>query len=125
MRKYNFECALVMWLQGVNIGRKDWNEQALGCHWEYLEEEDKLANDYIIFEIDEDEFELEHDSNDYEYSQEELKLIEKWDKELDEELNQWKEEELERIKKEFLEEQERLWNKYTQEIIREIYGEDF
>ena len=66
MRKYNFENAMEMWLRGFDIGREGWNEQALGCYWNELTEEDKLANDYIVFETDEDEFELEHDPNDWE-----------------------------------------------------------
>ena len=159
MVKYNFESAMVLWLQGENIGREGWDDQALACHWDWLTDEDKLAEDYIIFKFDENEFELIHDPNDYEYSEEELGLLkeelglleeesrlleeesrllkeelgllELWDKELEEGFKQWKEEKelkkknLEELKKEFLENQIKLWDRYTNEIIKTIYGEEF
>lgn len=61
MKYYDYENALIMWLQGFDIGRTIWNvdEAPLEKFWETLDEEDLLADDYIIY-AEEEENELEY-----------------------------------------------------------------
>lgn len=71
MRYYDYENAMQMWLRGTDIGRGIWNtdEAPLEVFWETLDEEDLLADDYIIYTDEVDE-ELEYLRNE----NEELKL---------------------------------------------------
>ena len=71
MRYYDYENAMQMWLRGTDIGRTIWNtdEVSLEKFWETLDEEDLLADDYIIYAEEENE-ELEYLRNE----NEELKL---------------------------------------------------
>lgn len=71
MRYYDYENAMQMWLRGTDIGRASWNidEVSLEVFWENLDEEDLLADDYIIY-TDEVNEELEYLRNE----NEELKL---------------------------------------------------
>ena len=71
MRYYDYENAMQMWLRGADIGRTAWNidEVSLEVFWENLDEEDLLADDYIIY-TDEVNEELEYLRNE----NEELKL---------------------------------------------------
>ena len=71
MRYYDYENALIMWLQNYDIGRTVWNidEVPLETFWGTLDEEDLLADDYIIY-ADEENEELEYLRNE----NEELKL---------------------------------------------------
>lgn len=67
MRYYDYENAMQMWLRGTDIGRAVWNidEVSLEVFWENLDEEDLLADDYIIY-TDEVNEELEYLRNENE-----------------------------------------------------------
>ena len=71
MRYYDYENAMQLWLRGADIGRTAWNidEVSLEVFWENLDQEDLLADDYIIY-TDEVNEELEYLRNE----NEELKL---------------------------------------------------
>lgn len=71
MRYYDYENALIMWLQNYDIGRAIWNidEVPLETFWETLDKEDEVADDYIIYAEEENE-KLEYLRNE----NEELKL---------------------------------------------------
>ena len=70
MRYYDYENAMQMWLQNFEIGRASWNidEVSLEVFWENLDEEDLLADDYIIYAEENEELEYLRNEN------EELKL---------------------------------------------------
>jgi hypothetical protein len=65
MRYYDYENALIMWLQNYEIGRASWNidEVSLETFWENLDEEDEVADDYIIYAEEENELEYLKDKN--------------------------------------------------------------
>jgi hypothetical protein len=65
MRYYDYENALIMWLQNYEIGRASWNidEVPLETFWENLDEEDEVADDYIIYAEEENELEYLKDKN--------------------------------------------------------------
>jgi len=67
MRYYDYENAMQLWLRGADIGRTAWNidEVSLEVFWENLDEEDLLADDYIIY-TDEVNEELEYLRNENE-----------------------------------------------------------
>lgn len=72
MRYYDYENAMQLWLRGVDVGRAIWNidEVPLETFWETLDEEDEVADDYIIYAEEEENEELEYLRNE----NEELKL---------------------------------------------------
>lgn len=65
MRYYDYENAMQMWLRGTDIGRATWNidEVSLETFWGTLDEEDLLADDYIIYAEEENELEYLKDKN--------------------------------------------------------------
>lgn len=65
MRYYDYENAMQMWLRGTDIGRITWNidEVPLETFWENLDEEDEVADDYIIYAEEENELEYLKDKN--------------------------------------------------------------
>ena len=65
MRYYDYENAMQMWLRGTDIGRATWNidEVSLETFWENLDEEDEVADDYIIYAEEENELEYLKDKN--------------------------------------------------------------
>jgi hypothetical protein len=65
MRYYDYENAMQMWLRGTDIGRATWNidEVPLETFWENLDEEDEVADDYIIYAEEENELEYLKDKN--------------------------------------------------------------
>lgn len=65
MRYYDYENAMQMWLRGTDIGRIAWNidEVPLETFWENLDEEDEVADDYIIYAEEENELEYLKDKN--------------------------------------------------------------
>lgn len=65
MRYYDYENAMQLWLRGADIGRIAWNidEVPLETFWENLDEEDEVADDYIIYAEEENELEYLKDKN--------------------------------------------------------------
>lgn len=65
MRYYDYENAMQLWLRGTDIGRAIWNidEVSLETFWENLDEEDEVADDFIIYTDEENELEYLKDKN--------------------------------------------------------------
>lgn len=65
MRYYDYESAMQLWLRGTDIGRASWNidEVSLETFWENLDEEDEVADDFIIYADEENELEYLKDKN--------------------------------------------------------------
>ena len=65
MRYYDYENAMQLWLRGTDIGRIAWNidEVPLETFWENLDEEDEVADDFIIYAEEENELEYLKDKN--------------------------------------------------------------